>query len=314
MPSKTQVQHFVKKWRLSVIHLENAMEHMDTRLLGILRTRPDTRVENAVKAIEIAIESGVKAVEITSNSDHFQQVVQECSKKKIHIGVGSIKTGISAKEAIECGAKFLVSPGIFEDAIAVANEFKIPLIPGVFDLNEVATASELGIKDIKFFPAFASSHAELLKAIKEPFREECDELTKLGWQITTVDELEPKRKFIKISTPTQFYKAYLKAKNERPSAPLAIKFPPGKKGFPRLKNVSEIFSTTKLRFYAVGGVGSGNMNDVLTKYGAYGACIGKGMFDPDAIYNQDFEKVRSDVVQYVAIVKEFEEAWNTYVS
>lgn len=289
------------------------MEHMDTRLVGILRTRPATKPENTIQAIEIAFELGISAVEITSNSDHFQKIVQECSRKKLNIGVGSVKTGVLAKEAITCGAKFLVSPGMFQDAIAVANEYKLPIIPGVYDLNEIVKAEELGIKDVKFFPAFAKDNIELLKAIREPFRDEFDELHSKGWQIITADELEPGTKHIKISTPTHFYDEYLKRKDEPPSLPIVVKFPPGKRGFARLKNMVEIFATSKLRFYAVGGVNTSNMNEVLTKYGAYGVCPGKGIFDPDAIYIGDFDKVKNDARKHVDILRAFEEAWNTYV-
>lgn len=292
------------------------MGHINSRLIGILRTRPKTEVKNAIYALELAFSLGAEAVEITSNSDGWEKVVDNCSNKGLYIGVGSIKSGALAKQAINCGAKFLVCPGLFEDAIAVANEYKIPVLPGVYHWNEATHAVDLGILDVKFFPASVTSHESLYKAVQEPFRDEFNLLEKEGWKIIPYNGKVKTEKAIQITSPTEFYKQYLEIQltKKPPLYPIVIGLPSGEVGFDRLRAFSDRLENDNIRVYAVGGINFKNINEVLIRYGAYGVCPGKGFFDPDAIQNGDFEKVKNDVKQHLTKVKEFELAWNTYVN
>lgn len=290
---------------------------MNTQLIGILRTSPNTKVVNAVKAIGSAFSSGIKAVEITSNSDHWQEVVSICSENKLNIGVGSIKSGMLAKEAIMHGAKFLVCPGVFEDAIAVAHEHGIPIIPGVYSESEVRILKTLRVKYQKFFPASVKTHEELYRAISEPFRDEIAELKHKGWNIVAYGSDEYRivstKSFVIVSTPTEFYNEYFLLKNKKPYCNIVVKLPEGEIGFNRLKYITELSDKLDIRTYAVGGITEKNTNEVLTIYGAYGVCPGKGMFDPNAILNEDWGKVKADVEKYIAVIKELEPVWSVYI-
>ena len=285
---------------------KKSLNYLNARLVGILRTKPDTSAINAINAIQSAFDSGATAVEITSNSDFWQNIVDECVKRNLNIGVGSIKNERTAKEAINHGAKFLVSPGFFEDAIEAANKHNIPILPGVFTEPNFKQAIDLKIADTKFFPANVKTNEELFKAIKEPFRDEFEELTKMGWEIlafSSQQEINPENIFF-IKSPTQFYKFYLKAKNEKPSKQAIIKLTDKKAGFDKLKEFSDQLLEHKIRTYAVGGVNDKNMKEVLTKYGAYGVCPGSGMFNADAIFSGDYERVKTDVKRHVDVIKE----------
>lgn len=275
------------------------MNYLNARLVGILRTKPATPALNAICAIETAFNAGAQAVEITSNSDFWQEILTGCVKEKFNIGVGSIKNEKMASEAINLGAKFLVSPGFFEDTIEVANKHHIPILPGVFTEPNFKQAIELNIADTKFFPANVKTHEELFKAIREPFRDEFDELIKKGWEITYAGDASTV-----INSPTQFYKFYLKAKNHNPDSQIVVKLPDGKTGFEKMKDFSDQASSHGIRTYAVGGVNDKNMKEVLTRYGAYGVCPGSGMFNADAIFNGDYERVKTDVNRHVEALNE----------
>src|SRR3990167_1702347 len=270
------------------------MNYLNVRLVGILRTKSGTSAKNAINAIQAAFDSGAQAVEITSNSDFWQDILKECVRKNLNIGVGSIKNQAKAKEAINLGARFLVSPGFFEDTIEVANKNNIPILPGVFTEPNFKQAIDLKIADTKFFPANVKTDEELFKAIREPFRDEFEELIKMGWEILAFNgqSINPENVFI-IKSPTQFYKFYLKAKNEKPSKQAIIKLSDKKVGFEKLKEFSDQLMEHDIRTYAVGGVNDKNMKEVLTKYGAYGVCPGSGMFNADAIFNGDYERVKA---------------------
>ena len=280
--------------------------YLNTKLIGILRTKPGTPQNHAAMAIKTAFGAGVKAVEITSNSEHWQEVVDECVKDNLNIGVGSVKNKKTALEAINHGARFLVSPGFYREPVAIANSRKIPIIPGVYLEDEVKRASMQGIADQKFFPASAQTHEDLYKAISEPFRDEFEELKTKKWILTSYDS-EPFKKlsgkdYIEISSPTQFYEIYLSIKDKKPHAPIVIKLPEKLIGFNRLKYISELSTKEGIRTYAVGGINKENMREVLTRYGAYGICPGSGMFDGEAILKGDFEKVRTDVQKYLEAI------------
>ena len=285
--------------------VKTTSNYLNTRLVGILRTKSKTPAVNAIQAIQAAFDSGAEAVEITSNSDFWQDIVRECVKRNLNIGVGSIKNKEKAEEAINLGARFLVCPGFFEDTIEVANKHNIPILPGVFTDPNFKQATDLTICDVKFFPANVSTHEELFKAIREPFRDEFEESIKKGWEIVPFSNLTSQLALNPvIQSPTQFYKLYLEVKNKKPDSKIVIKLPDDKKGFERLKEFANHASSHEIRTYAVGGVNDKNMKEVLTKYGAYGVCPGSGMFNADAIFNGDFERVKADVKRHVDVVKE----------
>ena len=71
-----------------------------------------------------------------------------------------------------------------------------------------------------------------------------------------------------------------------------------------MKEFSDQMIKHNIRTYAVGGVNDKNMKEVLTKYGAYGVCPGSGMFNADAIFSGDYERVKVDVKRHVDMIKE----------
>lgn len=283
---------------------------MNNRVIGILRTKPGTTLKNAIQAIQIAFDSGIEAVEITANSYYWHDVVYFFSRRGLNIGVGSVKNEETALEAINCGANFFVSPGLFEDVLSVALRYKIKIIPGVYKEADLAKAKEAGVTFIKFFPASSTTHEELFKAIKEPFRDEFEELTGKGWMIDFFrdKDIRQTKSSIKyfVESPTEFYKLYLDVKHLPEHGQVFIKLPDGNLGFERLKSFSTYASKLGIKTYAVGGVNDNNICDVVTKYGAYGVCSGSSMFDAEAIFKGDFVKVKLDIErQKLLLVKAF---------
>lgn len=283
-------------------------QHLNIRLVGILRTKPGTPAKHAIQAIQTAFNVGAEAIEITSNSENWQEVVDACVKKDLNIGVGSVKTKELAEEAIEHGASFLVSPGFFEEAVIVAKEKNVPILPGVYLEEDLELVKKFQLKDVKFFPANVSTHEEFYKAVREPFRDEFEELQRLGIEILFYD---PSRKYanaIFIDSPSRFYKTYLsivsKSHKLQDTArqTLVLRLPEGDLGFDRLKEFSKRANEFGIHTYAVGGVNDKNMKEVLTKYNAYGVCVGSGIFSGDAIFSGDFERVRADVKRHVEVM------------
>ena len=61
----------------------------------------------------------------------------------------------SCLDAINAGAKFIVSPGLNPKVVKYCVEKNIPVTPGIITPSEMEQAIELGLEVVKFFPAEA---------------------------------------------------------------------------------------------------------------------------------------------------------------
>src|SRR5688572_9186088 len=68
------------------------------------------------------------------------------------LGVGTIKKMQHAKDYLDAGADFLVSPGFVPDVAALCVENDIFYAPGCMTPSEIIAAENAGIKFIKLFP------------------------------------------------------------------------------------------------------------------------------------------------------------------
>ncbi|GAA1972310.1 bifunctional 4-hydroxy-2-oxoglutarate aldolase/2-dehydro-3-deoxy-phosphogluconate aldolase [Catenulispora subtropica] len=71
------------------------------------------------------------------------------------VGAGTVLTAAQAREAVEAGVAFLVTPGLRPDVADVAHETGVPVVLGALTPTEVATALDLGTAAVKIFPARA---------------------------------------------------------------------------------------------------------------------------------------------------------------
>ena len=85
------------------------------------------------------------------------------------VGAGTVLTADQARQAIDAGAQFLVSPGLSRDVAEIAAAAGIPLLPGTVTATEVMAALDLAINVVKFFPAATSGGPAAVKALSAPF-------------------------------------------------------------------------------------------------------------------------------------------------
>jgi 2-dehydro-3-deoxyphosphogluconate aldolase/(4S)-4-hydroxy-2-oxoglutarate aldolase len=128
--------------------------------------------QNAVVPLtEAIISSGLKAVEITMNTPNASSLIKQLVKtanSRLIIGAGTVLTLDKLKEAIDCGATFIVSPTIIEEVVEYCLKKDIPVFPGALTPNEIYRAWKMGATMVKVFPAkvFGPSY---FKEIKGPF-------------------------------------------------------------------------------------------------------------------------------------------------
>ncbi|MEJ8767615.1 bifunctional 4-hydroxy-2-oxoglutarate aldolase/2-dehydro-3-deoxy-phosphogluconate aldolase [Oceanobacillus sp. HCA-5259] len=127
---------------------------LDEKIIAILRNVAPDKVLSTVQALT---NGGIKLLEITMNSERALDTIH--SVRNIHnpddvfIGAGTVLNKKMAKEAVEAGAQFLISPNLDTSVISYANEQNIDVWPGVMTPTEMVNAWEAGARAVKLFPA-----------------------------------------------------------------------------------------------------------------------------------------------------------------
>ena len=135
---------------------------------------PVVVIENAKDAVPTAkalLAGGINVMEITLRTaaalDSIRSVAKECPD--MVVGVGTVLNVDQAKEAVEAGAKFIVSPGFDEETVKWCIENKINITPGCVTPTEIMAARKLGLRILKFFPASVYGGLNAITNLAAPF-------------------------------------------------------------------------------------------------------------------------------------------------
>lgn len=126
----------------------------------------------AVRLSRALAAGGLKVAEVVFRTDEALECLRAVAEEvpEMIAGAGTVLSTEQAQAAIDAGAKFIVSPGLDVDVVGVANEHNIPIYPGVMTPSEVQRAYNLGLRNIKFFPASIAGGVPMLKALSSVFR------------------------------------------------------------------------------------------------------------------------------------------------
>jgi 2-dehydro-3-deoxyphosphogluconate aldolase/(4S)-4-hydroxy-2-oxoglutarate aldolase len=129
-----------------------------------------TDVAQALPLAEALVQGGLPVAEVTFRSAAAPESIKRmCTVPGLCVGAGTIINVDQARRALDCGAQYFVSPGLFPKVVAFALENKIPIYPGVATPTDIGTALDLGVNVLKFFPAEALGGLKTLKAFSAPF-------------------------------------------------------------------------------------------------------------------------------------------------
>ena len=131
--------------KYEVIH--QLKEH---KIVAVIR---GSSVQEATEIIQGAVQGGIRLIELTYTTPFVQEVFEEIRSLDAIIGAGTVLDSETARHAILCGAKFIVSPSFNADIAKLCNRYGIPYLPGCMTLNEIVTALEAGCDIVKLFPA-----------------------------------------------------------------------------------------------------------------------------------------------------------------
>lgn len=129
------------------------------------------KVEDAVPTAKAMLAGGIDVMEITFRTaaapDSIAAVARECPD--MLVGAGTIITLDQCKKAVDCGAKFIVSPGFDGEVVKWCVDNGVAATPGCVTPSEIMAAMKLGLKVVKFFPANIYGGLNAMKALSGPF-------------------------------------------------------------------------------------------------------------------------------------------------
>ena len=128
-------------------------------------------IEDIVPTLKALCDGGLPVAEITFRTACAAEAISLGVKEfpDMHIGAGTVIKGEQAKAAIDAGAQFIVSPGLFAEVAEVCKQANIPYLPGCTTPTEIMQAISMGIEIVKFFPANVYGGLNAIKSLSAPF-------------------------------------------------------------------------------------------------------------------------------------------------
>jgi 2-dehydro-3-deoxyphosphogluconate aldolase/(4S)-4-hydroxy-2-oxoglutarate aldolase len=145
----------------------------ESSLLSRVPVVPVVVVDDLAHAVPVAralVAGGLPVIELTLRTPVALEAIRAIASEvpEILVGAGTIVTPGQAKEALDAGAQFLVSPGSTPSLLGAMADTGLPFLPGTATVSEVLAVLEAGYTELKFFPAEASGGAAFLKSIASP--------------------------------------------------------------------------------------------------------------------------------------------------
>lgn len=129
------------------------------------------KVSDAVPTAKALLAGGIDVMEITFRTEAAADSIRMVSEQvpDMLVGAGTVINLEQCKLAVDCGAKFIVSPGYDEETVAWCCENNIAVTPGCVTPTEIMMAKKHGLSVVKFFPANVYGGLSAIKALSGPF-------------------------------------------------------------------------------------------------------------------------------------------------
>ena len=138
-----------------------------TGVIPVVRAQSADEAASAIAAIQ---KGGVSVLEITMTVPGAVELIRDVARRATDalVGAGTVLDPKQARECIDAGARFVVSPALNVATIDACREAGIAVLPGALTPTEVVTAWNAGADLVKVFPANALGGASYIKSLKAP--------------------------------------------------------------------------------------------------------------------------------------------------
>ena len=151
--------------------MSDLIQSLESKRVVPLVQSDDPKV--ALKISEALLEGGLDVLEVVLRTDAALDCLEAIVKEfpHAHVGAGTVLSADLSQEVIRRGATFIVSPGLDEASVKVAQDAGLPILPGVATASEMQRAWNLGLRTVKLFPASLVGGPKIIKALSSVFRD-----------------------------------------------------------------------------------------------------------------------------------------------
>lgn len=139
--------------------------------IGVVPVVRASSAGEARMAADAVCEGGISIAEITMTVPGAVEVIRELTRNgpgDVLVGAGTVLNVEAAKQCLDAGAEFLVSPGLNLQVIQLAAKEGKLMMAGALTPTEVIMAWEAGSDFVKVFPCGQVGGAKYIKALKGP--------------------------------------------------------------------------------------------------------------------------------------------------
>ena len=127
--------------------------------------------KQVMSVVEQLVGTKVNSIEVASNSPHAMESIAQARREfgsEVHVGAGTVKNAELARQAIDAGAEFMLSPIMFtREIFDLAKEAGVITVPAAFSPTEIQKMIDMGADIVKVFPA-GQLGPDYLKAVQAP--------------------------------------------------------------------------------------------------------------------------------------------------
>jgi len=148
--------------------------HGPLEAIARARVVPVVVVDDAEQGVLVARalrDGGLPVAEVTFRTAGARAAIEAIAREvpDVLVGAGTVVNAAQVDEAVEAGARFLVSPGLSAAVVRRAQDLGVPVLPGVATPSDVIAALDLGLDAVKLFPANVVGGPAAVKAFSAPF-------------------------------------------------------------------------------------------------------------------------------------------------
>ncbi len=139
------------------------------RLVAVIRA---DRPEDALFAARAMAEAGVRGIEITFTVPDAARIIRDAVRELPEaaiVGAGTVLGAAQAREALEAGARFLVSPILYPRLVELGHAAGALVAIGGLTPTEILAAHRAGADWVKLFPGESLGGPAYIKHLRGPF-------------------------------------------------------------------------------------------------------------------------------------------------
>jgi 2-dehydro-3-deoxyphosphogluconate aldolase/(4S)-4-hydroxy-2-oxoglutarate aldolase len=127
----------------------------DAGVVAVIRLADGGALQAVAEALA---DGGVRALEVTMTVPRAASLIEQLSRSlpdEFIVGAGTVLDAATAREVIDAGARFVVSPVFRRTVLQACHDRDVAAVPGCFTPTEILDAWDAGADIVKVFPATA---------------------------------------------------------------------------------------------------------------------------------------------------------------